>query len=495
MLPLFYSDFYKTDHRRQYPTGTTMVYSNLTPRSTRISGVNRVVVFGLQYFIKEYLISQFTDNFFDKHSFSAASEIMDYKRVMDSSLGKDSFPLDHLRDLYRLKYLPIKIKALPEGSLCPLRVPILTIKNTKPEFFWITNFIETILCNTIWQPITSATIAFEYRKLLQKFAEETSDNLDFVQWQGHDFSFRGMSSLESALTSGMAHLLSFTGTDTIPAIIGLERYYNVSENEFIGGSVPATEHSVMCLGGDETELETFRRLMNIYPTGILSIVSDTWNYWKVLTEILPTLKDEIMNRNGKIVIRPDSGDPVKIVCGDPDGKTSVERDGTIEALWNLFGGKINSKGYKELDPHIGCIYGDGINLDRCERICDGLKKKGFASTNMVYGIGSFSYQLLTRDTFGLAFKATAGIVNDELKVIYKDPITDDGTKKSAKGLLQVVKDNYGNFSLNENVSDEKENSGELKTIFKDGVLVKDYNLSDIRKNLLSNLNESKTLKK
>lgn len=495
MLPLFYSDFYKTDHRRQYPTDTTMVYSNLTPRSTRIPGVNKVVVFGLQYFVKEYLISQFSDNFFNKNSFSAASEIMDYKRVMDSSLGKDSFPLDHLRDLYRLKYLPIKIKALPEGSLCPLRVPILTIKNTKPEFFWITNFIETILCNIIWQPITSATIAFEYRKLLQKFAEETSDNLDFVQWQGHDFSFRGMSSLESALTSGMAHLLSFTGTDTIPAIVGLEKYYNVPENEFIGGSVPATEHSVMCLGGDETELETFRRLMGIYPTGILSIVSDTWNYWKVLTEILPVLKNEIMNRNGKIVIRPDSGDPVKIVCGDSDGKTSTERDGTIEVLWNLFGGKINSKGYKELDPHIGCIYGDGINLDRCERICEGLKKKGFASTNMVYGIGSFSYQLLTRDTFGLAFKATAGVVNNELKVIYKDPITDDGTKKSAKGLLQVVKDNYGNFSLNENVSDEKENSGELKTIFKDGVLVKDYSLSDIRKNLLSNLNESRTFKK
>lgn len=487
MLPVFLKDFYKTDHKRQYPANTTSVYSNLTPRSSRIPGVDKVVVFGLQYFIHKYLYEEF-DLFFSAPKRIVLSE---YKRIMDHTLGPNAFPLDHIEALHDLGYLPLQIKALPEGSLCPLRVPVLTITNTHPDFFWLPNFLETILCNTVWMPMTSATIAFEYRKLLQRYAEETSDMVDFVSWQGHDFSMRGHASLESSITSGMGHLLSFTGTDTIPAILGLEQYYYADvEKELIGGSVPATEHSVMCMGGAESEIETFERILDLYPKGVVSIVSDTWDYWNVLTNILPRLKDKIMRREGKVVIRPDSGDPVDIICGKHRNplvtvdSLTIEDMGSVEVLWDLFGGTVNSKGYRQLDPHIGLIYGDSITLDRCKQICEGLKLKGFASTNMVYGIGSFTYQYNTRDTFGFAMKATAGVVDGELVDIYKNPKTDDGTKKSARGLLRVNED----YTLSEGVTIQESSRGLLKTVFVDGQIVNTYSLSEIRSRLLENLN-------
>jgi nicotinamide phosphoribosyltransferase len=278
-------------------------------------------------------------------------------------------------------------------------------------------------------------------------------------------------------------LLSFTGTDTIPAINALEQYYNANaEVELIGGSVAATEHSVMCSGSKDGELETFKRLVTeVYPTGIVSIVSDTWDLWKVCTEYLPALKETIMNRNGKVVIRPDSGDPVKIICGDAEGKTEAERKGVVELLWDVFGGTITDKGFKLLDPHIGAIYGDSINIERATLICEGLKEKGFA-TQVVFGIGSYTYQYNTRDTFGTAMKATYVVIDGEGREIFKNPVTDDGTKKSATGLLQVKKVN-GSYVLTDKVSWEEEQQSELKTVFKDGKLVKEFTLAEIRKQL------------
>lgn len=481
ILPILLTDFYKTDHRRQYPKGTTKIYSNLTPRTSRIEGIDKVVVFGIQYFVKEYLMRQFLENFFCR----SKNEVVDtYKRRLDTSLGVGAVPIDHIEALHDLRYLPIKLKALKEGTLCPLRVPVLTITNTHPDFFWLTNFLETLLCNVLWQPMTSATIAYAYRKMLKNLAEHTSDNMEFVQWQGHDFSMRGHTSIESAMVSGAGHLLSFTGTDTIPAIDWLEWYYDAnSEKELIGGSVPATEHSVMCIGSKETELETYRRLLTeVYPSGIVSVVSDTWDYFKVLTEILPQLKDVIMARNGKLVIRPDSGNPHHIICGDIKAKYgSSEYIGTMQILWDIFGGKINSKGYKELDSHIGCIYGDSITLAICEDIGRGLMNQKFASTNMVYGIGSYTYQYVTRDTLGFAMKSTFGVVDGVDYEIYKDPITDSGIKKSAKGLLRVNED----LTLSESVSDREEGTGLLETVFLDGVLKRNQSLHEIRQ-ILSN---------
>ncbi len=478
--PFLLTDYYKVGHVFQYPDKTELVYSNLTPRNSRLKDIDEMVFFGLQYFVKEYLLGYFNDNFFDQPKDKV---IADYKRRISTSLGAGLPTYSHLERLHDLGYLPIEIKALPEGSKVPMRVPCITIVNTLPEFYWLTNFLETLLSAIIWQPCTSATIAHAYRKLLNGYAAETGMPAEFVQWQGHDFSFRGMSSLETAILSGMGHLLSFSGTDTIPAIDALEQYYQANaDTELIGGSVAATEHSVMCSGSKDGELETFRRLITeVYPSGIVSIVSDTWDLWKVCTEYLPALKEVILHRNGKVVIRPDSGDPVKIICGDPEGKTEKERKGVVELLWDVFGGSTTAQGYKLLDEHIGAIYGDSINLERATNICDGLKAKGFA-TQVVFGIGSFTYQYNTRDTFGTAMKATYVVVDGEGREIFKDPVTDDGTKRSATGLLKVQKEN-GRFVLYNKVTKEEEQSGELQTVFKDGKITKEFTLAAIRATL------------
>lgn len=477
--PFLLTDYYKVGHVFQYPENTSLVYSNLTPRSSRLEGVNEMVFFGLQYFIKEYLLGYFNNEFFNQPKEAVLAA---YKRRVRTSIG-DLPSYDHIERLHELGYLPIVIKALPEGTKVPMKVPCLTIVNTLPAFYWLTNFLETLLSSIIWQPCTSASIAHRYKTLLLQYAAETGMPASFVQWQGHDFSFRGMSSLETAVTSGMGHLLSFFGTDTIPAIDALENYYEAdADTELIGGSVAATEHSVMCSGSKDGELATFERLITaVYPTGIVSIVSDTWDLWKVCTEFLPALKEVILARDGKVVIRPDSGDPVKIICGDPDATTEAAQKGVVELLWETFGGSISDKGYKILDPHIGAIYGDSINIERATAICEGLKAKGFA-TQVVFGIGSYTYQHNTRDTFGTAMKATYVVIDGEAKEIFKDPITDDGTKKSATGLLQVKRVN-GNLVLNDRVSWEEEADSELQTVFKDGKLIKTYSLADIRQRL------------
>lgn len=474
--PIAFQDFYKTGHIFQYPKGTQLVYSNETPRGSRIKGVDAVVVFGIQFLITEYLIKQFNEGFFNKPK---AEVVAQYKRRLDNALGKDAVNLSHIEALHDLGYLPLQIKAMPEGTLCPMRVPCMTFWNTHPDFFWLTNFLETLISNVTWGAMTSATIAHIYRKMLDQYAKETSDMPEFVDWQGHDFSMRGMFGLEASLISGAGHLLSFTGTDTIPAIDFLEKYYGAdSDKELIGGSVSATEHSVMCMGGVDNEIDTFRRLITeVYPKGIVSVVSDTWDYWKIFDDILPQLKDIIMKRDGKLVIRPDSGDPVEVICGTATTKGSIER------LWDIFGGTVNSKGYKQLDPHIGLIYGDSITLERCELICQKLKAKGFASTNLVLGIGSYTYQYNTRDTFGFAIKSTYGVINGKSVNIFKNPKTDSGIKKSAKGLLRVNAD----LSLSEEVTWEEE-GGILETVFLNGKMTKTQTLSEIRKRLKGNLN-------
>ena len=479
--PLLFTDGYKVDHRRQYPKGTSLVYSNWTPRKSRVEGIEEVVFFGLQYFLKKYLIEEFEENFFKKDKEAILKK---YSRRINNYLGANAVGIDHIAALHDLGYIPMKFKALPEGVSVPIKVPMFTMYNTLPEFFWLTNYFETILSTTVWLPCNSATLAKQYRKILDKYAEETSSNPEFVDYQAHDFSMRGMAGLEAALISSAGHLLSFKGTDTIPCIDFLEEYYNTnSDLEIVGNSVAATEHSVMSMGTNTGEQETFKRLITeVYPNGIVSVVSDTWDLWKVLTEYLPNLKEEVLARDGKLVIRPDSGDPVKIICGNDQGKSEAERKGVIELLWDIFGGEINEKGYKELDPHIGAIYGDSITLERAVDICEGLKQKGFASTNVVLGIGSFTYQYNTRDTFGFAMKATYGEVNGEGRDIYKDPVTDDGTKKSAKGLIKIVKEN-GTYKLIDQVSWEEEGEGELKTVYEDGRLLIDQTLSEIRERL------------
>lgn len=518
MNPILCTDYYKTEHFKMYPEGTTMIYSNFTPRKSRIKGVDYVIVFGMQHFIKKYLLGKFQTEFFDRKWEHVEEE---YKFAINTST-------EHIKALHELGYLPIEIKGLPEGTRCPIKVPCFTIRNTKDEFYWLTNYLETLMSCQLWQPITSATIADQYRQILEKYAKETTNSTDFVQWQAHDFAMRGMSSLESAILSGMGHLTSFTGTDTIPAIYACRKSYNAEG--LIGASVPATEHSVMCMGTKDDEVGTFTRLLDLYPTGILSVVSDTWDLWKVCTEYLPLLKERVLAREGKLVIRPDSGDPVDIICGaywwdDNSEEEFWENDdyydepehpvnkGVVELLWDVFGGTevkgADGKMYKVLDSHIGAIYGDSITIERAIEICERLKAKGFASTNIVLGVGSFTYQYNTRDTFGFAMKATYGEVmvaypdccgryeddghgnptccgnpepiwHKDQREIWKDPITDDGTKKSAKGLISLQRGVTGNIVLKDQQTWEQEKTGLLETVFIDGKLVKEYSLDQIR---------------
>lgn len=820
------SDSYKQSHYQMYPKDLTKLYSNFTARKSRKEGINKIVFFGLQYYILEYLIKAWNDGFFNLQKEDVIK--VHTETVKPFSTGHPV--TKQWENLHELGYLPIRIKAVPEGTRVPIGVPMLTVTNTHPDFAWFVNFIETQLSMVLWMPITSATIADDFKKDLVSWAKETGGDPSFVDFQGHDFSMRGMPGLEAACLSGSGHLTSFKGSDTIPAASFLKEYYGsegfiagsvaacfpdgtevltnkgfklfedldeedlvaqvvdgvsefvtpteyheydfdgdlcsyktdtnlryvdisvtpnhrmvgltkkgkyiikeaqnfnyhsdlspcistfkvggrssltsyeklliafqadgsfssrtnqytgkktgtipirfslkkerkaerlrlilndckfeftetqyengyysfrvtVPQNELLsktftwvdlndvdgnwckefiqelqywdgyksrdtivvysstekynidvvcaicalsnskshcttyydkrvnrkplysicidsditkisGGtvqkentyykgkvrcvSVPSgiivvkqneriiisgnSEHSVMSVGGKDDEIETFERLLNTFPEGILSVVSDTWDLWQVCTEFLPKLKDKILARNGKLVIRPDSGDPADIICGKDAGYStpmgergklselpnpSPEVKGVVELLWDVFGGTINEKGYKVLDPHIGAIYGDSITSEKGNEICRRLKAKGFCSTNIVFGIGSFSYQFNTRDTFGMAMKATYCEKEETFyaspeslepgvrtirQSIFKDPVTDSGEKRSAKGLLAVIKNKEtGELELHQEVDEKTEETGELKVVFEDGRLVVKQSLDQIR-NLLN----------
>lgn len=484
--PLLLTDFYKSIHHLAYSDGLTKIVSYWTPRMSRKKDINKVVMFGLQPFIKRYLIDYFNTNFFNQNKDELVKE---YKRVIKNTMNERAADTTHIEALYDLGYLPIEIKAVPEGTRVNIKTPMIEITNTHDDFPWLVNYLETLISCHIWQPMTSATIAYRYREIIEKYFNLTVEN-GFVNKACGDFSMRGFSSLESAEASSSGHLLSFTATATIPAILFLEKYYNCNiNNEVVGIGTPSTEHSVMCSYG-RNELAAYKRLINeIFPDGVLSIVSDTYDYWNVITEILPILKEDIMKRDGKIVIRGDSGDPVKIICGDKSAdNNSPEYKGTVELLWDIFGGQVNSKGYKVLDSHIGTIYGDSITLERCEEICKELMDKGFSVSNCIFGIGSYTYQYNTRDTFGFALKATHAVINGEETFIYKDPKTDDGRfKKSQKGLCYVYKDGnevkYQDELFFESLKQKDKNL--MTTIFKDGKLIKEYTLSEIRNRLHS----------
>ncbi len=490
--PLTAIDFYKTDHRRQFPKGTTEVYSNFTPRSNKWADAifpridNKVVNYGLQFFLKDFLIDIWNDGFF---SLPKDQVVRAYKRRMDTSLGDGAIPVEHIGALHDLGYLPISIKALPEGSRSPIGVPSLTIVNTHPDFFWLTNYLESVMSCYLWKLSTNATTAFEYKQILTKYAKATGTPLEFVQFQAHDFAFRGLSGVYDAKASASGHLTSFWGTDTVLAIDFVEEFYGADAvKELIGASVYATEHSVMCMGRELKEMETLIRLMEeLYPTGIVSIVSDTWDFWQVITDYSRRLKDRIMARDGKVVFRPDSGDPVNIICGDllaPLG--TPERKGAIQCLWDVFDGTITDTGYKMLDSHVGLIYGDAITLARADEIMGRLQAMGFASGNVVLGVGSYTYQHVTRDNHGSAVKATSGVVNGERREIFKDPKTDDGTKKSAKGLLRVEKEN-GTYVLYDQQTEAQEKQGELKEVFRNSKLLIEHTLAEIRARLEAEL--------
>ncbi|MCI9888780.1 nicotinate phosphoribosyltransferase [Micrococcales bacterium 31B] len=502
LAPLFATDAYKLSHREQYLTSgnVTRVYSNLTHRRSRIAGLDGVIHFGLQAFLQQYCTDAFAP-FFAANEDAVASG---YQRRVAAILGAAPSSVDasHIRSLHRLGYLPLEFRAVPEGTLVPCGVPVLTVENTLDEFFWLPNFIETTLSASLWHPSTTATLAYRLRRLLDERAAATSAAPAAVEFQAHDFSYRGQTSNASAAASGAGHLLSFLGSDTLPALDFVDAYYPAQTpdgNGLVLASVPATEHSVMSTGiAVHGERETFRRLLDLYPSGIVSVVSDTFDLWRVLTDYLPSLRSEVLGRDGKLVIRPDSGDPADILCGTrtnanlPQPATPPMRAddpayyGVIDLLWETFGGTVNAKGFRELDPRVGAIYGDSITFDRADDITARLARMGYASTNVVFGVGSYTYQFVTRDTFNSAVKATWARVDGEGVNIFKDPATGDGTKTSATGRLAVVR--HGDrLRLIDRATPAQEAASLLQPVWRDGAFVRTQSFADVRRTLRENL--------
>lgn len=484
MNPLFLIDFYKVGHVAQYPAGTTQVWSNWTPRNTRVAGEKDVVFFGLQYFIKEILQNEFDTNFFDV---PLEMVLESYRELITATLGVQNPKTDHIEFLWNLGYLPLDIYALPEGTAVEFGIPALVITNTLPEAFWLPNYIETILSNILWMACTSASTAKRYRKVFKKWAVAAGEtDFGFIDWQGHDFSFRGLAGREAAMLSGMGHLLSFNGTDTVPAIVAAAEYYRAPLS--CGGSVPATEHSVMCAGQQDGEFETFRHLIeDVYPEGIVSIVSDTWDLWKVLMDYIPRLKDMILNRKGKVVIRPDSGDPSNILCGDKGAVSSKpERFGTLRLLALALGVTIRANG-KPLINNGGAIYGDSITVERADEILGRIVNElGLSPYNQVFGVGSFTYQYVTRDSYGFAMKATAVRIDGKVIDIFKKPVTDNSGKASHKGIPAVYRtiestDDDPKFFVIQGSEPRALDECEFRKVFSDSELLIEQSFDEIRK--------------
>lgn len=479
-MALLLSDTYKQCHDRMYPTGLTKLVSYWVPRKSMLVTQDKMVFFGLQAFIKEYLIEYFNDNFFAL----TKDEVLElYTDSMDIQIGRENYDLDKIINLHSLGYLPLQIRALPEGALVPMGVPCIEITNTHDDFAWLVQWIECILQVELWKPCCHATIGYMYRQIADKWYEKTVENIP-SSMACADFGMRGMSCMDEATRCSASWLISFNKTSTIPAINYIDKYYSADcKNNSLGIGAVSTEHSVMganySIDGDEV---TFvKRLLNeLYPNTSFSMVSDTYDYWNMVNNILPQVKDDVMNHNGKLLIRPDSGDIVYI---------SVK---TVEKLWEIFGGTVNSKGYKVLDPHIGIIYGDGCTLSNVDAIWYELEKRGFAANCIAYGVGAFCFSAIiengklivaTRDTFGIAMKATYGVINGKKLMIYKDPKTDTSKlKKSHKGCCEVYTGENRELMCRDELLEMSDNTL-LKVVFENGELVREYTFLDIRERL------------
>lgn len=477
--PMLLIDFYKAVHAEMLPKGITKSVSYFTPRMSRVKRWNEVAMFGLQGFIKEYLVDYFNEYFFVEYRNKA---IGTYKTVMDATLGEGTYGLQKIEDLYDLGYLPIEIKALPEGTLVPMHVPMFSIENTHKDFAWLPQALESLISAEMWHPMIAATVGHTYRQIVNKFYDMTCDD-DIPKSKALGaFDFRGEECLQSAVKTGAGWCLSFLNTATVPTIPYLERNYNCDcTKEPVAFGSPSTEHSVMCsnyaIDGDEETLIK-RLLTEIYPNTSFSAVLDSYDYWNVVENILPKLKNEIMNHNGCLLVRGDSGDCVDVVTR------------TVFKLWEEFGGTTNSKGYKVLDPHVKAIYGDSITVQRCEQIYDILEKNGFAASNVALGVGSFSFQCIeedgvlkpfTRDTFSSCIKATYCEIDGKPYPIFKNP-KDGGFKKSQRGLCHVYTGSDGKLTFKDGYTSENlPMNNLLETVFRDGKLVKEQSLQEIRR--------------
>lgn len=480
--PMLLIDFYKAVHSDMLPKNIEKSVSYFTPRMSRVKMWDEVVMFGLQAFVKTYLIDYFNDEFFKQPLEKVLGE---YNRVLNAALGKNAFKSEKIEKLHKLGYLPIEIKALPEGTKVPMHIPMFEISNTHPDFAWLPQALESLISAELWHPMLSATVGNTYRSIVNKYYDiSVEDTVERARALG-DFSFRGQECLQSAVKSSAGWCLSFVNTATVPVIPFLEQMYCCDcEKEPVAFGAVSTEHSVMCsnyaVDGDEITL--LRRLLTeIYPDTSFSAVLDSYDYWNIIEEVLPKLKKEILEHNGCMLMRGDSGDCVEVVTK------------TVFKLWDIFGGTVNSKGYKVLDPHVKAIYGDSITIQRCEEVYKILIENGFACNNVSLGVGSFSMQCVeeegqlkpfTRDTFSSCIKATYCEVEGKPIPIFKNP-KDGGFKKSQKGLCCVYKNQQGTLVFEDGYTKDNlpKEQNLLETIYKDGTLVKEQSLAEIRNRL------------
>jgi len=429
--PLLRLDMYKTEHMRQYPEGTTFIRSNHTARKSRIPGIDRVIFFG----VNNALATLHEEwEYFKENRELCLSE---YSEVIGSATGVAP-DLTHLR---RLNGLDLTIMALPEGTSVPIGVPMMTIQNTTPESFFLPQMIESDLSSRMWMAVNSATIAVEMRRRLNKALETSGGPVEMAPYLNHDFSYRGMAGEEAAIMSGLGHLVGSNGTDTVLAIKRVNELYG----KYAGASIAATEHSVMCVDGEDLEYETFERLLRLYPHQPIAVVSDTWNLWRVVGDYIPRLGGLLTARKAPLVIRPDSGSPCDILMGDARSSEGIARQGLGPFLLERFSGsrRFTPKGYQLLPCFVGTVYGDAMTMERCDELSERMLAAGICPSNTVRGVGSFTYQYNTRDTFGQAFKATEAVVEGEHRELFKDPITSDGEKKSLRGRVGVRFDTTG----------------------------------------------------
>jgi len=452
-----------------YPTNTEFVYSYFEARPG--SEFDKTTFFGLQYLIKNWLEGEVvTTEGIDKA-----------EKLANRHFGNDKIfnraRWDYIVEKHNGR-LPVEICAVPEGSVIPINNVMMTVVNTDPECYWLTNHLETLLCQ-VWYPSTVATKSRATKEMFEKYLEQTSDNKDGIDFMLHDFGMRGVSSMESAGIGGAGHLLNFLGTDTVIAMEYIEEYYGGIETGF---SVPATEHSVMTARGEAGEVEVIEQLLQNHPTGILSVVSDSYDIYRCVDEYYGVkFKEQILARDGKFVVRPDSGDPVEVVCGNlKDYSTTLQEEGLLRILWRRFSGTLNSKGYKVLNPKIGLIWGDGIDIDGIEAVLKGARAIGFDISNLVFGQGGGLLQKLNRDTQRFAFKSSAQKVKgEEWKDIFKDPL--DSSKKSKRGKLALMKSKDGEY-MTTRLTTNNIKHDVMHCVFKDGTLMVDYDFDEVKGN-------------
>ena len=454
------TDSYKTSHWKQYPKGTSKVYSYLESRGGKFKNT---LFYGLQYFIKQYLSGQVVTE----------EKIQRAKKFWDAHLGPNHFNeagWRHILDNHN-GHLPVRIKAVPEGTVVKTGNVLVTVENTDPEVPWLTNFLESILLQ-VWYPTTVGTLSREVKKnLISYLKKTTSYNAEeisgVVAFMLHDFGFRGVSSVESSGLGGSSHIINFMGTDTVSAILFAQEFYN-TENP-LAFSIPASEHSTMTSWGEPFEVKAMENMLDSYPTGLVACVSDSFDIIRACRDYWGTaLRDKILSRDGRLVIRPDSGDPVQTLKQ------------IFHILWDKFGGTTNDKGFKVLDPHVRVIQGDGVNFESISDICDMMIEEGFSIENIAFGMGGALLQKVDRDTQKFAFKCSSITINGEEAEVRKNPIeiNEKGErvqsfKKSKAGRLKLV-----NGQTVEHSHDEDED--ELVEVFLNGKVMKEWTFEEVR---------------